>query len=87
MKKIRGGMLKNRKMAEKDMKQKMALFDELGDECLTCGKDFDKTDIKEVSTWRVVISGENVATYCPTCWNAAEEAVKGFAERVKEREV
>jgi len=82
MKKIRGPMLNNRKTAEKDMKQKMRLFDELGDECLTCLKIFDKTDIKEVSTWRVVVNGEKVSTYCPDCWEKAIETIKDFKERV-----
>lgn len=84
-KKIRNGFVKKRKDVEKDLRKKIGLFDKLGDFCLTCEAPFDKTDIKEVSTWRVVVKGDEVRTYCPDCFEAATKVVKDFKERIEER--
>lgn len=87
VKKIRGPALVKRKEVEKDLKQKLNMFDRLPDYCLTCDKPFDKTDVQEVSTWRVVVKKETetVRLYCPECFNAVTEIVKDFKKRVEER--
>ena len=66
------------KNAEKEMKQKLNMFDKLGEECLNCQKGFDKTNRSMVESWRVVVrQDENkVNLYCPECWDFAQKIVK-----------
>lgn len=66
------------KNAEKEMKQKMGMFDKLDDECLNCQKEFDKTNRSMVESWRVVVreSEKKVNLYCPECWDFAQKIVK-----------
>jgi len=66
------------KNAEKEMKQKMGMFDKLDDECLNCQKGFDKKDRSMVESWRVVVrkSENKVNLYCPDCWDFAQKIVK-----------
>ena len=75
---------KQYKEAEKDLKKKIGMFDRLPDECLACHDHFDKTDIKEVSSWNVVVRGEAVRLYCPGCWNKAKELVEETKEKIEE---
>lgn len=86
-KKIREPFIKKRKNTEKDLKQKLGLFDQLPENCLSCEKPFDKTDIKEVSTWKVVVKSEQelVRLYCPDCFQTATQIVKDFEKRIQER--
>ena len=49
---------KNKKDAEKEMAVKVALFEKLPDECLTCELPFDKTNKEMVTTWSVVVREE-----------------------------
>ena len=71
--------------AKKDIKQKMGLFDKIGDECLVCQKDFDKTDKEQVTSWFVAVRKEEgkVNLYCPDCWDKAQKVV---AEYMKQKE-
>lgn len=75
------------KEVQKDLTKKVGLFDQMGDECLSCGAFFDKTDIEEVRSWHVVVKREPdvVRLYCPECWGAATEVVEDFHNRVEER--
>ena len=68
------------KSTQKDLKQKLNMFDRIPDKCLTCNKDFDKKDKQQVQTWFVVVkNAENsVKIYCPECWNKATQLVKEF---------
>lgn len=84
-KKIKAPYIKARKETEKDFKKKIGLFDKLGDNCLTCDKPFDKTDVEQVSKWKVVVKGDVVNTYCPECFDAAIKVVEDFNKRVQER--
>jgi len=84
-KKIRDGYVKKRKNVEKDLKQKLGLFDQLPENCLTCEKSFDKTNVEEVSTWKVVVKSEQVRLYCPECFETATQIVKDFEKRIQER--
>ncbi len=61
-----------------EVKEKMGMFDKLGDECLNCQKAFDKKNRDMVSTWRVVVKREQgiVNLYCPECWDFAQKIVK-----------
>ena len=79
---------KAKKHAEKEMSVKVALFDKLPDECLTCEKSFDKTNKEMVTTWNVVVREEEkiVRLYCPTCWKKAIEILEDFKNHLKERD-
>ena len=72
-----------RKAVEKDLKQKIMLFDRLPDHCLTCEKEFDRNDIDQVSTWTVVVRNEQNAVhlYCPDCIKKAKEIVEDFKKK------
>tara|TARA_R110000824_G_scaffold152071_1_gene323164 strand:- start:258 stop:596 length:339 start_codon:yes stop_codon:yes gene_type:complete len=83
---------KKKKLAEKEMATKVALFGQLGTECLTCKKSFDKLNREQVTTWSVVVreQEEKVNLYCPDCWKKAVDLIKdmkeGLLERRKEKE-
>jgi predicted RNA-binding Zn-ribbon protein involved in translation (DUF1610 family) len=66
------------KKAQKELQEKMFMFDKLGDFCMTCEKPFDKKDIKQVQSWNVVVrkKEEIVRLYCPECWGKAVELIK-----------
>lgn len=66
------------KNAEKEMKQKLNMFDKLGEECLNCEKSFDKEDRQMVESWRVVVREDEgkVNLYCPECWDFAQKIVR-----------
>ena len=68
------------KNTQKDLKQKLNMFDRIPDNCLTCNKVFDKKDKQQVQTWFVVVrnSEQSVKLYCPECWNKATQLVKEF---------
>jgi len=65
------------KQAEKELQQKMGMFDKLSDECDACKKTFDKKDKSMVQSWNVVVREAEgaVRLYCPECWNAARKAI------------
>jgi hypothetical protein len=70
--------LKKQGDLEEALTEKLMLFDQLPDECSACQKDFDKKDRDMVFSWNVVVREEEkvVRLYCPTCWDAAQKAVK-----------
>ena len=70
-----------KKMKKKpEIEQKMMMFDQLPDHCLSCQKDFDKKDKSQVMTWSVVVrEKENkVRLYCPDCWKKAIDVVEAL---------
>jgi len=79
---------KQRRAAERELKkqhgvedalaEKMMMFDRLPDECSACTGPFDKKDREMVMSWNVVVrtAEQVVRLYCPTCWDAAQKAVK-----------
>jgi predicted RNA-binding Zn-ribbon protein involved in translation (DUF1610 family) len=79
---------KKHKQVKKDLKQKLGLFDQLPEECLACEEPFDKQDREQVMSWNVVVKQEEdiVRLYCPDCWTKAQEIVRDFDQRLKERE-
>tara|TARA_Y100000310_G_C20682151_1_gene816635 strand:+ start:2136 stop:2408 length:273 start_codon:yes stop_codon:yes gene_type:complete len=70
--------LKRQKIKEtkKDLTQKVGLFNKISDYCLTCGKNFDKTNKDMVVTWNVVVAQDTVRLYCPQCWNNAHQLIQ-----------
>ena len=83
----RNKYLSERKKTEKEMTQKLNMFDRLPDSCLTCEKPFDKKSKKMVNEWSVVVRNEEstVNLYCPECWETGMKIAQGFRERVLER--
>jgi len=75
-----------KKLAEKEMATKVAMFGELGESCLICEKDFDKTDKEMVSSWYVVVREQEnkVNLYCPPCWESALQNIKEIQEAIAE---
>ena len=65
-----------------EMDQKLGLFEKIPDSCLTCHKEFDKSNKEMVMSWNVIVRETEgvVRLYCPDCWNMATK----FAKEVKE---
>ena len=83
----RRNLSKVKKEVEKEIKEKLGLFNRLPEHCLTCKAPFDKKNKDHVFTWNVVINKKEdiVRLYCPSCWEKAQEIIKGFAAQVEER--
>ena len=79
---------KQRRAAQRELKkqegaidalaEKMMMFDQLPEECSACTAPFDKKDQDMVMSWNVVVREKEkiVRLYCPTCWAAAQKAIK-----------
>jgi len=78
---------KSKKLAEKDVAAKVALFGKLPDYCLTCEEPFDKMNKEQVTSWNVVVNQdkEEVRLYCPNCWEKAQEIIKDFKKHLEEK--
>ena len=71
---------KKEKDAEKELSEKVGLFDKLPNECSACSKPFDKKDKAMVTSWSVVVREEEgvVRLYCPECWKMATSVVEQY---------
>jgi len=78
---------KSNKQVQKDLKQKMGLFDQLPDECLACDAPFDRKNREQVMSWNVVVKRDPdvVRLYCPDCWQKAVSVVEDFDKMIRER--
>jgi hypothetical protein len=67
-----------KKNLENEVQEKLNMFDKLGEECLACKKEFDKTNREMIETWNVVVREDEgvVNLYCPTCWGFAQKVIK-----------
>jgi len=67
-----------KKRADKEMKEKLGLFDKIPDKCLTCHEPFDKKSKEQALTWSVVVRRKEkvVRLYCPKCWQLAKDIIK-----------
>ncbi len=65
------------KEANKELQQKVALFNLMPDECSACSKVFDKTSREQVMSWSVVVRAAEraVKLYCPDCWKQARSVL------------
>ena len=79
----RKGLAKKRRQSQKDMSEKMGLFDKIPESCATCDKAFDKKNRDMVMSWNVVVRKEEevVRLYCPACWDEAKRIIKEFSEK------
>ena len=68
---------KKHKKFEKDLQEKLGLFDKLPDACDACEKTFDKKDKSMVQSWNVVVREKEgiVRLYCPECWDKTIKAI------------
>jgi len=71
-----------RKSGNKDIEEKMKLFSKMKDKCKSCEEVLDKSDIKMISEWMVIVREDEgkVNLYCPACWDKAKKAVKFLKE-------
>ena len=78
---------KAKKLAEKELAVKVALFGKIPNKCLTCEESFDKTNKEMVTTWSVVVREKEdaVRLYCPTCWEKAVQIIEDFKKRIEEK--
>jgi len=75
------------KQAEKDLAQKVNMFDRLPDACTVCSTPFDKLNKEMVTSWNVAVreKEKQVNLYCPSCWDSANEILKEFKKRIMEK--
>jgi len=75
------------KQAEKDLAQKVNMFDHLPNNCTACTEPFDKLNRDMVMSWNVVVREEEkkVNLYCPPCWTRANEIIDDFRTRLEEK--
>ena len=78
---------KSQKQTQRDLKEKVGMFDLLPENCLTCLEPFDRKNKEQVQSWFVVVKNEEkkVRLYCPDCWQKAKDIVEDFKKRVEER--
>ena len=72
-----------KKDENKELSEKIFLFEQMPDECSACIKPFDKTDKEMVKLWNVVVrEKENIVRlYCPDCGQKAIEVIKTHGEK------
>jgi hypothetical protein len=75
--KQRRQMAKKLSPSERNLSEKIFMFEQIPDACTTCATSFDKTDKGMVFSWRVVVRKEKqqVHLFCPACLNKAKEAI------------
>ena len=72
------------KQVKKDLKEKIGMFSQIGEQCLICDKPFDKQNKEMVQSWYVIVreQQDQVNLYCPGCWNRANSFVKQLKEEI-----
>ena len=78
---------KTHKQTQRDLQQKMNMFDRLPENCLTCLEPFDRKNKEQVQSWFVVVKNKEnkVRLYCPDCWQKAKDVVEDFRKRVEDK--
>ena len=79
-KKRRALAKQQKKKGNKDLAEKIMMFDKLPEMCYMCESEFDKSDREMVSSWNVVVREKerSVKIYCPSCWNKAKSILKQY---------
>lgn len=74
---------KTNKQKQKDLSQKLNMFDRLPENCLTCAAAFDRKNKEQVQSWFVVVKNaeKKVRLYCPDCWHKAQQVAKDYFEK------
>ena len=75
------------KEAEKELSQKVGMFDRMPDSCISCEASFDKKDREMVQSWFVVVKEKEkkVNLYCPPCWAEAQNILEDFRKRLEDK--
>jgi len=75
---------RDKKRVQKEMTQKMGMFERMPDECSACEESFDKQNREQVMSWNVVVREEEkiVRLYCPACWGKAKELIKEMKDAI-----
>lgn len=83
MRKIKKKPTLTKKQAEKDLKEKLNMFDKLPDECTACDAPFDKKNRDMVNSWNVVVRTREVVVrlYCPPCWEQAIAVLNSLTDK------
>jgi len=73
-----GKVKKNLSPSERNLSEKIFMFEQIPDACTTCAESFDKTDKSMAFSWRVVVREEKqqVRLFCPACLKKAQEVVE-----------
>jgi hypothetical protein len=76
----------HQKEAQKDIKEKMVLYERLEDMCLVCETPFDKTNKQMIQEWYVVVRNEKEPPnlYCPPCWKHALKHLEMLDQTTKD---
>jgi len=71
-----------RKSGNDELDAKLELFSKMNNNCLVCNDKLDKTDMKMLSEWFVIVreAESKVNLYCPDCWSKAIKAIETLEE-------
>jgi hypothetical protein len=74
----RGQAKKRKKELERDLNEKLSLYERMAQQCFVCYAPFDKNNKKLMQEWYVVVRDNDapVNIYCPACWNAGIKKLK-----------
>lgn len=66
---------KQKKDAQKEITNKVGLFNQLPEKCHICEKPYDKKSKEMAQTWFVNVFAEDkiVDLFCPDCWGKVNE--------------
>jgi len=83
VRKIKKKSTLTKKQAEKDLKEKLNMFDKLPEECTACDAPFDKKNRDMLNSWNVVVRTREsvVRLYCPPCWEHAVSVLESLTEK------
>jgi hypothetical protein len=78
--KQRRQMAKKLSPSERNLSEKIFMFEQIPDACTTCAASFDKTDKSMVFSWRVVVRKEKqqVTLFCPACLGKAQKVIEDY---------
>jgi len=65
---------------ERNLSQKIFLFDRLPSQCNTCEEAFDKSNKDMVTSWKVVVREEQnqVRLFCPNCLKKTQKVIEKY---------
>jgi predicted RNA-binding Zn-ribbon protein involved in translation (DUF1610 family) len=83
VRKIKKKSTLTKKQAEKDLKEKLNMFDKLPEECTACDAPFDKKNRDMLNSWNVIVRTREsvVRLYCPPCWERALGVLESLTEK------
>jgi|ETNvirnome_2_300_1030623.scaffolds.fasta_scaffold00951_8 hypothetical protein len=68
-----------KRSGNEELQEKLEALSHIKEECFVCQIPFDKTDMKMLDSWIIVVNkafSTGTRLYCPTCWEEAMEFVK-----------